>query len=861
MIHVVKPRKRNWQWRGFLTTATAVACFVLVINSTGLFQLLEWVILDKFFQLRPSESIDSRIVIVTIDESDINKISEWPIPDAVLAKLLTKLKAQQPRAIGLDLYRNLPEPPGHAELVEVFKSTPHLIGVEKTIEPKIEPPSVLQELDQVAMADLILDADGKVRRGLLSIQTDKEQFKLSLGASLALIYLEAEGITLKSIDDSQTKLQLGKTIFTPFQEDDGGYVNADAGGYQILLNYRGLQDKFLTVSLTDVLENRLPDDLFRERIVLIGSTAHSLNDLFRIPYSSSLFSSPRLSPGVIIHANLASQIVSAAKDGRPLIKTRRQLLEWLRVICWSFGGAVGTGLLLQTKASKEDLSLKWKALTLGVILAGSMNLAGSYMAFLDGWWLPVVSPFLALTGSALAIAIQHSLDLQRENADLEILLETSAKHADEIQDELRHRALEAVWGSERRLTQFLEAVPVGIVVIDMKGKPYFVNQKARQLHVRQTDNFSQPNCNTEFGQFYLAGTNLPYPPEKLPSQRALRGESSSVDDIEIRVDEIIIPIEAWGTPIYSESGKVAYAIVAFQDITERKKAALEKKNFTHQIVQLNLAYERFVPKQFLQLLDKKTILDVQLGDQVQKKMSILFSDIRSFTTLSERMTPSENFQFINAYLSCMEPAIVENQGFIDKYIGDGLMALFSGVADDAVKAGIAMLTNLSQYNQSQKISHRKPLKIGIGINTGSLMLGTVGGKDRMDGTVISDAVNLASRLENLTKEYKVSLLISHHTLASLQNPTDYFIRFIAQIKVKGKSKPVAVFEIFDGDETQLKEGKLKTKGIFEEALFLFHRKQFQLASQLLKDCLQTNPRDKVAQIYLERCRQQLITIN
>ncbi|MGB7441471.1 MAG: CHASE2 domain-containing protein [Coleofasciculaceae cyanobacterium] len=854
-------RKKIWQWRGIVTTATAVAGSVIAVNSTGLFQLVEWATLDQFFLLRPQEPIDQKIVIIAINEADINQVGDWPISDAVLAQVLTKLKAQQPRVIGLDLYRNLPEPPGHQELVELFKSTPNLIGVEKAIEPKIESPPILQKLDQVAVADLILDADGKVRRGLVSSETNQDQIQLSLGASLALIYLEAEGITPKTIDESKGKLQLGQAIFTAFQENDGGYVNADAGGYQILLNYRGVQDKFLTFSLTDVLENRLPEDSLRERIVLIGSTAHSLNDLFRIPYSSSLFNSPQLSPGVVIHANLASQIVSAAKEGRPLIKTRRRLLEWLRVVCWSFGGGAGTWLLLQTKTFKQDPSLKWKALTLGVVLAGSMNLAGSYLAFLEGWWLPVVSPFLALTGSALAIAIQHSLDLQRANADLEILLETSATHADELQNELRHQALEAVWESERRLAQFLEAVPVGIVVIDTRGKPYFINQKARQLHGREEGDSSQPQSNAEFGQFYLAGTNLPYPSDNLPSQRALRGESFSVDDIEIHTGNKIIPIEAWGTPIYNESGKVAYSIVAFQDITERKRAALERKNFTNQILQINLAYERFVPKEFLQLLDKKTILDVQLGDQVQKNMSILFSDIRSFTTFSEKMTPSENFQFINTYLSCMEPAIVANHGFIDKYIGDGLMALFSGIADDAVRAGIAMLTNLAEYNHSRQMLQLEPIKIGIGINTGSLMLGTVGGKSRMDGTVISDAVNLASRLEDLTKKYGVSLLISHHTFACLQNPTDYLLRFIDQITVKGKSKPVAVFEVFDGDEQKLKDGKLATKGIFEEALFLFHQCRFWQATQLLKDCLRINPKDKVAQIYLERCQKNLIPIH
>ena len=422
--------------------------------------------------------------------------------------------------------------------------------------------------------------------------------------------------------------------------------------------------------------------------------------------------------------------------------------------------------------------------------------------------------------------------------------------------------------NENRLTQFLEAMPVGVAVLDESGKFYLANQKAIELQGKGIAPSATPDQLTEVYQIYIAGTNQPYPTENLPLVRALRGESSTADDLEIHQNGKIIPVEVWGSPIYDEKGNVAYAIAAFQDISDRKHAEAERQKFIEELFELNcnmeLALEtetkltnaarRFVPNEFLSLLGHKSIVDVKLGDQVQQEMSVLFSDIRDFTTLSESMSPSDNFKFINAYLSRMESAIVENRGFIDKYIGDGIMALFSGSADDAVKAGIAMLRRLAEYNQYRTKSGYMPIQIGIGINTGSLMLGTVGGQNRMDSTVISDTVNLASRLETLTKNYGMSLLISHETLARLQNPTEYNIRFIEQVRVKGKSKPVAIFEVFDGDEPEIKEGKQATKTIFEEGSLLYHQHSFREAEKLFNEVLIINPGDTVAQLYLNISR-------
>ncbi|HEY9645268.1 MAG TPA: MASE1 domain-containing protein [Chroococcidiopsis sp.] len=278
--------------------------------------------------------------------------------------------------------------------------------------------------------------------------------------------------------------------------------------------------------------------------------------------------------------------------------------------------------------------------------------------------------------------------------------------------------------------------------------------------------------------------------------------------------------------------------------------------------QLNNGYERFVPRQFLNFLNKNSIVEVGLGDQVQQEMSILFADIRDFTTLSEQMTPAENFRFINDYLSRMEPAISQYDGFIDKYVGDGIMALFSREngdgADEALKAGIAMLHRLTELNAIRYADGLPPIRIGIGINTGMLMLGTVGGQNRMDGTVISDAVNLASRIENLTREYKIPLLISHQTLSRLNNPSDYSTRVLGKVNVKGKFESVMVYEVFDADPPDIKAKKLETIDIFAEGWRLFDQERYSDATKQFRACLQHTPQDTAAQIYLERCREKLL---
>ena len=270
------------------------------------------------------------------------------------------------------------------------------------------------------------------------------------------------------------------------------------------------------------------------------------------------------------------------------------------------------------------------------------------------------------------------------------------------------------------------------------------------------------------------------------------------------------------------------------------------------LANINRASDRFVPREFLKFLQKESIVEINLGDQTQQDMTVLFSDIRSFTTLSEQMTPQENFNFINAYLSRVSPIIREHSGFIDKYIGDAIMALFSAPPDNAIQAAIKMQQAVARYNIQRQEQGYQPISIGVGLHTGSVMLGTVGEAKRMEGTVISDTVNLASRLEGLTKMYGALTLVSEHTLFSLDQPTQYTFRFLDKVKVKGKKEPVAVFEIFDGHPDDIVALKLETQPDFEKGLLHYHSQEFTEAIGCFNQVLALDPRDKAAQLYLRR---------
>ena len=280
----------------------------------------------------------------------------------------------------------------------------------------------------------------------------------------------------------------------------------------------------------------------------------------------------------------------------------------------------------------------------------------------------------------------------------------------------------------------------------------------------------------------------------------------------------------------------------------------ELNNYISKISRLNEAYLRFVPREFIEELNRKDIMQIELGDQVQREMTILFTDIRDFTELSEEMNPKENFDFINQYLGIMEPIISSNNGFIDKYIGDSIMALFRKGADDALLATLEMRRVLIDFNELRESEGKSPIEFGTGIHTGNMMLGIVGGYGRMDGTVISDAVNLASRLEGLSKYYGASVIISEDTLIKLSNPSMFNYRFLDIAKVKGKKQAVYIFELIDAEPEPSRSKKIETKSTFVKAAEYYRNQDFEAALDLFLAVQKIHPTDKAANLYIKRCQ-------
>jgi adenylate cyclase len=616
-----------WNWRGIWIAAPIVTVVVILLRWGGLLESLEWSIFDQYLRLRPSEFVDQRIAIVGLDEADMEYIGQGYVPDKIYARLIQELAKMQPRAIGLDIYRDLPYQPGHEQLIQVFESTENLVGIEKVIgdnnRETVKPPPILKQNGRATANDLMVDKDNTIRRAFLMINTPEGETVYSLGLYLAMLYLSAEGIGPQVVPDTENWWQFGEVVFVPFEANDGGYIRADAGDYQVLLNYRNQPQPFDTVSVRDILEKKVSPDWAKDRIILIGSVGESFQDLFSTPYTLS--ADQRLS-GVEIHAHITSQILSAALDNRPLIKTVSEPIEWLFILFWSGVGATLTWTLRLTGKLKQFLvkQISFSLITLSFLLGST------YLAFIQGWWLPVIPPFLGLIGSTIAIIAY----IARSAGD-----------------------------------------------------------------IRKT-----------FGRYLT--------------------------------DEIVASL-------------------------------LEHPD------------------------------GLKLGGE-RRKITILTSDLRGFTALSERLQPEEVVRILNFYLSKMADVITAYQGTIDEFMGDGILVLFGAPnlrendAQRAVACAVAMQLAMEQVNQQLEEWGLSALEMGIGINTGEVVVGNLGSEKRTKYGVVGSQVNLTYRIESYTTGGQI--IISEPTLQAA-GETIIQVENQKLVQPKGVKRPIKIYEIsgIDGE--------------------------------------------------------------
>ena len=264
---------------------------------------------------------------------------------------------------------------------------------------------------------------------------------------------------------------------------------------------------------------------------------------------------------------------------------------------------------------------------------------------------------------------------------------------------------------------------------------------------------------------------------------------------------------------------------------------------------------KFVPYEFLKSLGHELITDVKLGDQVERIVTVLFTDIRNYTSLSEMMTPEETFGFICLLNARLGPMIRRNNGFINQYLGDSIMAIFPKNASDALAAAIDIQHEVSEFNKMRQEKNKSSIQIGVGMHTGPLIMGITGDYDRMDACTISDTVNTASRVESLTKHYKASILLSDASLKQIENAEEFHLRNLGFVQLKGKQSSINVHECFSCNTENEIAKKLDTLSAFNNGVSFYVNKLFSNANDAFKNVIDINPDDRTARFFYNHTRQ------
>ncbi len=439
---LVLPWKQAFkEWRGILLGGPVTALIVLLIRATGALQPLEWFLLDRFFTLRPLEPIDDRITIIGQTESDIARYNS-PLSDDTLADLLETLLAAEPRVIGIDFYRNVAVEPGKDRLETLFADEEKIFGITKRIADlsgtPVEPHPILAENGRIGSNDIPIDADGITRRGLFFlIDPDTGSSTFSLAANLAWTYLLAEpDVNPNNQVNPDEYLQLGQRRYFKLSPNAGGYVRADAGGYQLIINYRGPAGSFEMLSVSDLLDGKFDPEQIRDRIILIGPFADSLNDTFETPYSSnplgSLIASPERMFGVELQAQIASQFISSALDDRPAIRVWSDSAEAIWIATWTIAGAI---LFWRIRLKRWTLAAP-VALAIGAASVG-------FLVFLSGLWIPVAPVWVGLAAMSI---VMTSYIARNERQDRKIMMHLFGRH-------VTPQVAEEIWRQRERIME------------------------------------------------------------------------------------------------------------------------------------------------------------------------------------------------------------------------------------------------------------------------------------------------------------------------------------------------------------------------------------------------------------------------
>ncbi len=283
-----------------------------------------------------------------------------------------------------------------------------------------------------------------------------------------------------------------------------------------------------------------------------------------------------------------------------------------------------------------------------------------------------------------------------------------------------------------------------------------------------------------------------------------------------------------------------------------QKGLREVREREDAIRKIHDASQKFVPSEFIRSLGKDRITEVSLGDLAEREVTVVFADIRGFTTISETLDPRDNFLFVNAFNNRMGPIIRKHGGFIMQYLGDGFMALFPEGSQGALSASVEMQETLRAYNAERALKNRMPVQVGVGMQNGKLIMGITGDSERLDAAIISDTVNTAARIEGLSKHYGTSILLTQECKDSLSDADQFDFRYLGRVQLKGKNKPIDLYECINGDPHDLKDHKLRNLELFNQAMDRYFNREFAMSAVTFQQIFKLDERDHPAKLFLNR---------